>query len=297
MHSDTIRKSLADLLGVRRHEDTVIVVWALIAPILFFLPFVYAMPTARLIVYVLIVIQLISRTNYLLHWHVHRPFTSNRALNTLLDLCMGATTGVTASNWRIQHVYGHHLGDEDRFRARDPGIGKGYSAGRALSFCFRSLWPSFYAPLREAYEKGARARVRSPIDYRWAFVEQCLLVALLAVLLIWRPWLGVLYALPWYVSNYLVSRYVDYLNHYGCDASGDAPLAIANNSLHAGFNAHTRNFGYHTAHHLRPDAHWTELPRLHAQIADGIPRRCLKDFGWSFTHAPLHLYLSWKGRM
>jgi fatty acid desaturase len=90
---------------------------------------------------------------------------------------------------------------------------------------------------------------------------------------------------------------VDYLNHYGCDERSDNPFEHANNSLAWWFNYTTHNFGYHTAHHMRPGAHWTELPAIHQTIADRIPKRCLKPFSWSFLLLPYHFYLSRSERM
>ncbi len=284
--------------GFCARDDIPNIIRALAAPVLFFLPFAVGFTSLQFILYIIVLIVLIGRANYLLHWHVHRRFTNSRAFNLLLDLCLGATTGMTASNWRIQHVYGHHLGADEKFRATPtPELSAGYSARDACSYCARSLWPTFFGPFREAFEKGVLAYVKSPIDYRWAFVEQSLLALLIIALLLWRPWLTISYVLPWYVSVFLISRYVDYLNHYGCD-EGDAHLEdIANNTSHAWFNFLTLNFGYHTAHHLFPSAHWTQLPELHRAISSRVPQRHLKNFSWSFLHLPRHLYLARNGRM
>jgi len=43
------------------------------------------------------------------------------------------------------------------------------------------------------------------------------------------------------------------------------------------------NVGYHTAHHLRPTLHWSELPRFHAEhIAPRIDPRLVSPTLWSF---------------
>ena len=94
-----------------------------------------------------------------------------------------------------------------------------------------------------------------------------------------------------------LSRYVDYLNHYGCDERSPNPCERANNCLNPLFNWSSNNFGYHTAHHRKPNAHWTELPEIHAQIADEIPPRLLKPFSWSCLLLPYHCMVALRGRM
>ena len=46
----------------------------------------------------------------------HRPFSKRLSVYLLLDLTMAAATDMTASNWRIQHIEGHHRDREDALR-------------------------------------------------------------------------------------------------------------------------------------------------------------------------------------
>lgn len=282
---------------VAHPADTFNIFRALLAPVVFFLPFGCDFFADHIFVYFIALLFLIGNTNYILHLHIHRPFTTLGGFNLLLDLAMGASTGMTASNWRIQHLLGHHKGDEQRYRARPNGELERYTVLNAISYSLLSIWPTFFLPIAEAFDKGVLARVKSPIDFRWAFAEQCLLLALVAALGLWRPALVVCYVLPWYALNFFMTRYVDYLNHYGCDESGANQLECANNSLSPWFNKLTNNFGYHTAHHFQPNAHWTELPRFHRAIADRIPQHCLKPYSWSCALMLYHFYLSSRGRM
>ena len=43
------------------------------------------------------------------------------------------------------------------------------------------------------------------------------------------------------------------------------------NILHPLYNFTSFNLGYHTAHHMHPGLHWTQLPEVHTQIAHRIP--------------------------
>jgi len=71
----------------------------------------------------------------------------------------------------------------------------------------------------------------------------------------------------------------------------------SNNSYSTVFNLACHNFGYHTAHHLRPTAHWTELPKIHERIAHRIPERCIKTVSWSCLLLPYHCIRSWQDKM
>jgi fatty acid desaturase len=277
----------ADRLNVAR---------GLFAPVILFSPFWYGFPEHYAPLAVLLIFPLLGNTNYLLHLHIHRPFTGKAWLNLILDLHMGFTTGMTASNWRIQHRYGHHRGIDAPYHSNAAWELAEYSALGGLSYSIRSIWPTFWRPLVESCAKGVLANVKTPINYRWAFVEQSALLAAVLALFAWQPVLVLFFLMPWYAAIYFISRYVDYLNHYGCDESSD-PYACANNSINKTFNRVCQNFGYHTAHHLRPTAHWTELPDIHARIAHRIPPRLVKTFSWSCLLLPYHCVLARRGRM
>ena len=166
----------------------------------------------------------------------------------------------------------------------------------ALAYGVVSAWPTFWPPLVVAWRR-ARAGVRTPIDYRWAFAEQLLLIALLGALALLNPLLAIFYVLPWWWLNFFMTRYVDFLNHFGCDEKSGNRLLCANNSTNPAYNFMTNNFGYHTAHHCRPSAHWTELPEIHAAIADRIPKERIKTYNWSCALMLRHFYLSARGLM
>jgi fatty acid desaturase len=280
---------------IAHRADRLNVVRALVAPLLLFAPFAVDSLAGYEAAYAIAAYTLIGETNYLLHLHVHRPFSRKPVLNRILDLCMGAVTGMASSNWRIQHLYGHHRGVDLPYRGRL--VHENYSAARAIAFSTLSLWETFYSPIVESFRKGILDDVTTPIRYRLAFLEQLSVLVFVAALTCWQTRLALIYLLPWYLVTHLITRYVDYLNHYGCDEGSENAFARANNSVSWWFNFTTHNFGYHTAHHLRPGAHWTELPAIHRAIADKIPDRHIKSFSWSWLLIPYHFYRSATGRM
>jgi fatty acid desaturase len=270
---------------------------ALVAPPIGFAPFFFDSFAANTWLYGIGIFFLIGKTNYLLHLHIHHPFSRNSALNLLLDLSMGSVSGMTSSNWRIQHLYGHHRGIDLPYRGKRTWQLEKYSPLRAMSFSIGTLWTTFFSPIEESFRKGIRANQKVPINYRWAFLEQSLLIVFVGALALWQPRLVSVYLLPWYFVTHFVTRYVDYLNHYGCAEAGGNRFAVANNCLSRWFNFTTHNFGYHAAHHLRPGAHWTTLPEIHATVAGEIPEKNLKPFSWSGILLPYHFVRSFRGEM
>ncbi|MCX7898648.1 MAG: fatty acid desaturase [Methylocystis sp.] len=283
---------------VLSHPADLFIFWrGLISPFVLYAPFFSAYLREHIVIYAVALLFLIGNTNYVLHLHIHRPFCIARWMNIALDLIMGSASGMTASNWRIQHVEGHHGFDEALYRtAWGEALLKKFTLFNSIAYSVITVWPTFWPPIVVAFQR-ARAGVKTPIDYRWAFVEQILLIFLFAGLVYANAALAIFYVLPWWWLNFLMTRYVDFLNHFGCDEKSGNRLLCANNTLSPVYNYLTNNFGYHTAHHCKPSAHWTELPDIHAAIADRIPKERIKTYSWSCALMPMHMYLSARGKM
>ena len=270
-------------------QDWINVALALSAPAVFFYPFYHGVDgVLDLTIYVVLLLIWIVDLNYLLHLHVHRSFTNSRVLNRIIDIALGTVTGMTSANWRIQHVFGHHRRQDENYtlRSLDWTLER-YSLRGALAYSFGNIGVTYWRPLEEAYRQGLGAGVKTPIDYRAAFFEQVLFMVFFGALLIFNPRLTLAFLLPWYVVIFAMTRYVDYLNHYGCTDEG---MNFANNCLSRSFNWRINNFGYHTAHHIEPGAHWTTLPQIHAKVADLIPTARIKTFNWSSALLPYHAW-------
>src|SRR5207248_11772882 len=61
---------------------------------------------------------------------------------------------------------------------------------------------------------------------------------------------------------------INHVQHDGCDP--DSTYNHSRNFVGRWLNWWVFNNGYHTAHHLRPGLHWSQLPALHAEIRDCI---------------------------
>jgi fatty acid desaturase len=72
--------------------------------------------------------------------------------------------------------------------------------------------------------------------------------------------------------------YATYEHHAGHTASKHVEASV--NREHRLFNWLTCNLGLHTAHHLKPGLHWSELPKLHESIRPQIPEHQLLRAFW-----------------
>ncbi|MDH5178702.1 MAG: fatty acid desaturase [Gammaproteobacteria bacterium] len=273
------------------------VVRALSAPLIFLFPWYYGLPVGHEIPMIILLWLLLNDINHVLHLHVHHPFTRSPTINLFLDLCMGLVTGMTAGSWRIHHIFGHHHFDPDRPNPWEMGTEREmrrYTILSALSYSLRVIPLLFFKPMLAAWRNGVLHNITTPLNYRAAFLEQIALILSVALLVWIKPELFFMYLLPWYLLVYFVTCYTDYLNHFACEKER---FNSANNSLNRWYNKLGCNFGYHTAHHYKPAAHWSQLPAIHDEIKDQIKPDHLKTYSWSAFLLPLHIYLYLRGRL
>lgn len=273
---------------------------ALLAPVIFLYPYFFGLPDSYEIISGIFLWCLLSDSNHILHLHIHHAFSKNKYFNILLDACLGMVTGMVASNWKIHHVYGHHQRGNSKKNINNPWqTGKTWELEKftiigALWYSSRISPRVFFLPIIEAYKKGIKQDIKTPINFRYAFFEQLIFILFVLMLIAINPLFSLAYLLPWYSMVYFFTCYTDYLNHFSC---GDGIYDSSNNSLNYWYNKLGCNFGYHSAHHYKPNAHWSLLPAIHAGIKDKISDKHLKSYSWSGFMIPYHFYLHMKGRL
>jgi fatty acid desaturase len=109
-------------------------------------------------------------------------------------------------------------------------------------------------------------------------------------LLLLRPVETLIYiGIPYLFGQWLIVA-SNHLQHIGCDPDSD--YNHSRNCTGRLANWWFFNNGYHTAHHLRPDLLWTELPRFHERIRSEIDprldRRSLLATLWELYVYPAH---------
>jgi fatty acid desaturase len=223
------------------------------------------------------------------HMWTHSPWFRSPRLNALSSALNSIDLGESAEGYRVSHVRNHHRFNNDRkaadgttrdssstFRRGENGEPEPIASYAGIG-ALRSLWGALVAGFavhrlwrvgpdeRELIELAGEASLRRiRIDRAVCFAWWVLLVFL-------SPSFVLLCLLPvWYGALVMV----DVQNYY--EHHGALPEDRFTNSVscyHRLYNRLTFNDGYHQEHHLRPAAHWSELPAVCEHFAAELAAR------------------------
>jgi len=207
------------------------------------------------------------------HHHQHVNAFRSRWLNRVYDLVLAVQTGVGPYTWVLHHNLGHHLNylhqppsqnpDESHWTRRD-----GTRMGR-LEYTLHTLLHHQV----DVYRVGRK----HPAIFRRYLLMKVPCYAFMAAGFWYRP---LSYLLVFFVPSLLAlvhTCWATYEHHAGHLATEHERAST--NREHPLFNLLTCNLGLHTAHHMKPGLHWSELPAMHARIRSQIPpSQLLPDF-------------------
>ena len=207
------------------------------------------------------------------HHHQHTAVFESVILNRALELMYGLQTGATSQTWMLHHTIGHHRNYLDQDKDESRWIDDHGEAMGVVEYTLRTgitAYPRAWVVSRK-YPKLRRTFV-------WMLL---LTVACVGALVAARPLPGLfVFVLPMVISLFLTT-WATHSHHTG--NSTQSHHVASNNIVHRGYNLLTGNLGYHTAHHYKPGLHWSELPRIHAQLAHMIPDDCYLTPGLPWT--------------
>lgn len=201
------------------------------------------------------------------HNHHHTHTFTLPWLNRIYEVIMFLETGVLPFAWTLHHNLGHHkhyLSPEDDTA---PWMHKN---GRVMSRVYYDV-----VNAARIYPEVCRMGRQYPELYRrfklWAVVSLAVLGLLIALdpvkaLLLFVLPMPIMY-LGLLDNTYMQHSDLDIRSHY----------TASRNSMSWLYNRISWNLGYHTAHHMRPNLHWSRLPELHAELAARIPEGVVCD--------------------
>ncbi len=224
--------------------------------------------TGRLVFLVPMIVAL-RWTALVQHNHSHVGLFRKRWVNRLLELSFGPVTFMPMELYRESHTRIHHphTGTPQDWTQPTEVLGGEADQTRPLS---RPRNMGVFVP--RALVLGTAAIRRDPAQSR-RLTTECALVAavLLLPILIGSPLRLVPVVLLWVVVA-VVSADANYKHHNGYLRS-EEPTTFANDSFSPLHTTLGFNIGYHTAHHRRPNAHWSKLPALSGAAAAGGARQ------------------------
>jgi fatty acid desaturase len=245
--------------------------------------------SARVGAFGLLVAMAIYNVIVVSHLFAHRAWFSLPALNSLVSMLNSVNTGQSVQAYRLTHVRNHHRFNNDprgadgttkdlssTFRdGRDGGhaglgryalLGAADTLGSSLRavLCAHRLWGvgAHETVIRSLAANGQRRRALELRQVRLDRMAQ--LAALCAFVAIDWQWTLLCYLPALYTSFALVNVQNYYEHYHAIPTSRCADSVSYYGRL---YNLVAFNDGYHQEHHLRPQAHWSQLPTVREELA------------------------------
>jgi fatty acid desaturase len=194
------------------------------------------------------------------HNHIHCRTFSSRSWNRMFDYLLGLCTGQPTTAIIPVHNERHHAqnhSDQDCVRSTVINFRKNWL--NLMLFPIVAVWNVYHVKSSDFQ----RWREEKPAMYRRLGGERLAVVGCIAVLLLfdWRATLLYL-GVPWLFGQWGIVA-INLLQHQDCDHHSD--FDHSRNVTGRFINWLFLNNGFHTAHHLRPALHWSQLPEFHYQ--------------------------------
>lgn len=200
------------------------------------------------------------------HNHVHLTVFRSSFLNELLGWMCHLSNGVPLYTYRVHHVLNHH-----RYNNRFDGEQRDWSS----LFGFQGKrYPD--RPVSRAYYLASFPFIAHGESLLWflrspssrltrGFFVSVLLVGAVSAYLVWLNPAGFVkfFVVVWVLMIVGIGN-SNYEQHTGCKMTN--PFDSSNDSLSFFGTVLSFNLGYHVAHHLKPNMHWSLLPLYHKQI-------------------------------
>ena len=210
------------------------------------------------------------------HNHIHTPVFRSRVLNRILDfmIMLHSGTGVT-STWLI-HVVNHHPNNNNDHDwtsiQRGPGLNN--------SLLDMVLYPFYLIPQLIVEKRNYLSTIdNSRLKTRIGTETLVMLTFIVAGFIFYPVNMLFFFLIPVLFSQWFLIV-TNYLQHKNCDH--ESKYDHSNNIIGRFYNIILFNVGYHTAHHLKPKAHWSSLKEIHeTEIRSHISSRHEKrSFLW-----------------
>jgi fatty acid desaturase len=194
------------------------------------------------------------------HNNIHLPLFRNPQLQKSWQVFLSLLQGHSSHRIFIPHCLNHHAHYQNGLDWMGPERLCGETQGwrRIFTYLLKAIalppfekrHPRFY--LQDASLRRAILRERLAISIQFLFG------------FIFSPKVFLFVILPAQMLAVCLLMVMNLLQHDACDF--EHPLNHSRNFTSPLLNWFTFNNGYHSAHHLQPGAHWSDLPKFHQQL-------------------------------
>jgi fatty acid desaturase len=244
--------------------------------------------------FMLLVLMMVYNIIVVSHLFTHTPWFRSPWLNRLVSMLNSINIGQSVQAYELTHVRNHHRYNNDQprrdgktldlsstFRDGTDGEHVGVfryaflgaietlvNVGRALLSVTR-FW-QVGAHERDLLNLAAKSQAKRAWELRQVQLDRMAhFLALGGFVVISWKWVLFCYLPAFYLTLALVNVQ-NYYEHYG--AAPEDRYANSISYYGSIYNLLTFNDGYHQEHHLRPLAHWKQMPQVRREYADKLAR-------------------------
>ncbi|RQR47263.1 fatty acid desaturase [Burkholderia sp. Bp9126] len=249
---------------------------------------------ARVLAFLLMIVLAWYNLIIVSHQFTHTPWFESKTMNWVVSIINSINIGQSMKEYHLRHVRNHHRFHNDQYDSGSPprdwastfrhGVNGEhaslfrYAVVDACPVFFRlvmemfSFWRGWKVSSKETDliellpgDSGRRAR-----ELRQIQMERIVRCTAFCVLFVLSPAWVLLVYLPVFYFSLVMFNVQNYFEHVGGDP--DNPLANSTSYYGRIYNALMCNDGYHQEHHLRPNAHWRNLPKIRLAFEETFAR-------------------------
>lgn len=203
------------------------------------------------------------------HNFVHTPWFSAGVLNRFYAIANSVNLGSPITHYRYLHFNHHQYGNDRQDvegRTQDGSstfaYGKNGQSEHVIAYCALAILRD---DVTETYRE---AKAHHEVTQLCFELSACVLAMIGYLIISWQFF--VFFAIPIFYCGWFLAYLTNYYEHFG--ASPEQRYANSTSYYGRIYNRLFCNEGYHQEHHLRPNAHWSQRPKLYQKFRGELDR-------------------------